>query len=404
MRASQALLCTLRADPKDAEVRSFALLVRAGYIHQLSAGIYTYGPLMRRVLRKIEAIIHEAHAEIGAQEILMPALQPRSLWEKSGRWRRYEEEKTFYQLKDSRERTFCLGPTHEEVVTDLASTMIRSGRQLPQIWYQVQTKFRDERRARSGLLRAREFLMKDAYAFDRDAEGMERTYERMRAIYQQIFARCGVSVLVVQADPGAIGSGKSEEFMAPAQAGEDEIVQLSEGAANIEWAQGQGVATSGQRIRAIEVGHIFQLGTRYTAALGATVAGAHQQEPLWMGCYGIGVSRLAQVIAEQRCDVRGLCWPEAIAPYRVHLLQSKPKDDAQTALALRVYEALRARSVEVLWDDRVMGMGAKLKDADLLGLPIRLVVGRAEGVEWCARQSGSPQILSLEEAVKRLEM
>ena len=258
----------------------------------------------------------------------MPALQTRELWEQSGRWARYQEEGILYQLKDSRGRELCLGPTHEEVVTELARIQIRSYKQLPQLVYQVQTKFRDERRSRSGLLRAREFIMKDAYSFDRDLSGLQQIYARMREAYQRIFSRCGARFIIQGADSGAMGGSVSEEFMALADCGEDVIQQ--------------------EERRAIEIGHIFQLGTRYAEPMRACFADETQTErPLWMGCYGIGVSRLAQVIVEQRCDERGICWPAQIAPYGVHLLQTKPGDQEQTALALRLEAELGKRGVEV---------------------------------------------------------
>src|SRR5687768_8140332 len=240
MRASQGLLHTLRTTPSgiDAEQeRSFAWMVRAGFIHRVTAGVYTYGPLMVRVLRKIETILREEHEAVGGQEILMPALQPASLWEESGRWARYTEEGILYRLQDGRGRSMCLGPTHEEVVTDFARSVLRSHKQLPQLLFQIQTKFRDERRPRAGLLRAREFIMKDAYSFDVDRDAMERSYAAMRGVYHDIFRRCGLTVMSVDADSGAIGGTVSEEYMVLSELGEDTVV-ISDGGrgANIERA------------------------------------------------------------------------------------------------------------------------------------------------------------------------
>jgi prolyl-tRNA synthetase len=387
-------LHTLRTTPSgiDAErERSYAWLVRAGFIHQLTAGVYTYGPLIVRVLRKIEAIIREEHEAVGGQEILMPALQPATLWEESGRLARYTEEGILYRLEDRRGRAMCLGPTHEEVVTDFARSVLRSHKQLPQLFFQIQTKFRDERRPRAGLLRAREFIMKDAYSFDSDRAGMERSYATMRRVYSRIFERCGLTVMPVEADSGVIGGSISEEFMVLSDLGEDTIVLADGRAANIERGD-----APGERRKAIEVGHIFQLGLRYSDAMKATFADEQQeQRSFWMGCYGIGVTRVVQAIVDQRSE---MIWPRAIAPYQVHLIQTRRDDPAQTALAERIDRAVP----EMLWDDRELSAGAKLADADLLGLPIRIVVGRgaSEGeVELLDRAIGAVKQLRVEEAI-----
>ncbi|MFK7695977.1 proline--tRNA ligase [Paenibacillus sp. HJGM_3] len=421
MRQKTWFMPIQREVPAEAEAASHRLLLRAGFIRQLAAGVYTYLPMGRRVLRKLETIIREELDRIGAQELLMPALQPAELWEQSGRLELYGPE--LIRLQDRHGRAFALGPTHEEIVTALAGAELRSYRRLPLLVYQIQTKFRDEPRPRFGLLRGREFLMKDAYSFHAEADTLHETYEHVRQAYGSIFTRVGLRFRAIEADNGAIGGeGGSHEFVALADIGEDTVVTCSECdyAANLEklaMEQERDVQAGDpcprctgrlQFSNGIEIAHVFKLGTRYSEPLQARVADASGVErPHLMGCYGIGVSRLLATIVEQHHDADGIVWPAGVAPYHVHLvpLQTKPGADAWE-LAHTLYERLQAAGVEVLLDDREERPGVKLKDADLIGLPVRIVIGRgaADGrVEWKARADAETMELSIDEVIRRLD-
>ncbi|WP_438431261.1 proline--tRNA ligase [Gorillibacterium sp. sgz500922] len=384
-RQSEGWIPTLKEAPADSEAKSHRLLLRAGYIRQLAAGVYTYLPLGLRVLRKLEAIVREEMDAAGAQEILMPTLQPLELWEESGRASAYGPE--LVRLADRNGRGFALGPTHEEVVTALIRQDLTSYRQLPVTLYQIHTKYRDERRPRYGLLRCREFRMKDAYSFHADEAGLEETYGRMRFAYETIFRRIGLQALAVEADSGPIGGeGGSHEFMALAESGEDTLLVCPACGygANVEAAEGRTAADACPRCgkplsatRGIEVGHVFKLGTKYSAAMNALAVGADgKQRPVLMGCYGIGVSRLLAAVAEQHADDAGLNWPAAVAPYQIHLLLLAPRDEEQRELAEQVSSELELAGYEVLLDDREERPGVKFHDADLIGLPLRLTVGK----------------------------
>ena len=569
MRISQQLFVTLREEPADAEVRSHALMARAGFLLKLAAGIYVYGPMMWRVLSKIESLVRQEHDRDGCQEMLMPAMQPQELWKESGRWERYVQDGILFHLHDRKKAALCLGPTHEEVVTTFVRRFVQSHKQLPFILYQIQTKFRDEIRPRFGLMRGREFIMKDAYSFDATPEGMKESYAKMREIYRRIFSRCGLRFTPVEADPGAIGGSGSEEFMVDAETGEDAIAvcratgyaanvekatsripappeppeqvamhkeptpgarscedllrlfpdlpigrmlktvlyrvatadeertvavmcrgdrELNEvkllnhlGALHLELADEklvraatgaepgfagpiglaedvrlladrsvegvQGFLCGGNEndthyldvwfgrdleqpetgdfgmvqegdetedgkgrieiTRGIEVGHIFQLGTKYSEAMSATFADESQKlQPMWMGCYGIGVSRVAAAAIEQNHDDNGMIWPLPIAPYSVLLVQMKVGNTDQDALADELHRTLESEGIDVLWDDRPkVSPGAKFKDADLVGIPLRIVIGRDAGerrVEWKPRSGGEAALLSAEEALDRV--
>ncbi|MEB3300754.1 MAG: proline--tRNA ligase [Cyanobacteriota bacterium] len=575
MRVSRMLLVTLRDEPAEAEIVSHKLLLRAGFIRRVSAGIYAYLPLMWRVLQKISAIVREEMDTIGSLETLLPQLQPAELWERSGRWAGYTAgEGIMFHLRDRQGRELGLGPTHEEVVTALAGDLLRSYRQLPVCLYQIQSKFRDEIRPRFGLMRGREFIMKDAYSFHADEECLRQTYAQMDRAYRRIFRRCGLRTVAVEADSGAIGGSASQEFMVTAEAGEDLILASPDGcyAANQERAVslppealpladqpcselstpaqatiadlcdangfhpsqivkvllmlarfaegppqpvlislrgdqqlnlvklsnalqarvvGQGAllqivpiepdhltseglsplpfgslgphleeaafqgaktwsprllrladatatelacfvcganrkdvhlvgatwaelkampealdlreAQSGDRClhdpsqqleaaRGIEVGHIFQLGRKYSQALAATFTTEKgEEEPLWMGCYGIGVSRLAQAAVEQLHDGQGICWPVSIAPFEVLVVIANTQDQTQLAVAESLYDNLCQSGLQTLLDDRQERAGVKFKDADLLGIPYRVVVGRGAAggmVEVVVRRGG----------------
>lgn len=562
MRQSRLFTNTLREAPTEAEVASHRLLLRAGFIRQLAAGIYTYMPLGRRVLRNIERILRDELERAGAQELLMPALQPAELWKESGRYNDYGPE--LIRLTDRHQREFALGPTHEEVITTLVKNEINSYRRLSVTLYQIQTKFRDELRPRSGLLRGREFLMKDAYSFDSSWEGLDRSYQTMYKTYHRIFERCGLTFRAVEADAGTIGGeGGTHEFMALADIGEDVVAICSHCgyAANIEKATSReeqsgcgggiipgyeklhtpgvhtieqlthslqirpievmktliyladgkpvavlvrgdhevneikvknalgadtlaladaettsevtgaavgfagpiglvipllvdeavarmecGIAGANESefhvknvvpgrdfsverigdfrnvkedescsrcvdgklrfVKGIEVGHVFKLGTKYSEALGARYLDANGREQLMiMGCYGIGVSRIVSAIVEQHYDERGIVWPAAVAPYQVHLIPVFIKDETQRKVAEELYDALQKSGIDVLLDDRDERLGVKFNDSDLIGLPIRIVIGRNAiygNVEYIERRGNDKQLLSVEETIMRI--
>ena len=593
MRLSQMLFVTLREDPAEAEIPSHKLLLRAGYIRRIGSGIYAYLPLMWRVLQKISQIVREEMNAAGAQECLLPQIQPAELWRESGRWDTYTQaEGIMFALTDRQERELGLGPTHEEVITTIARDMIRSYRQLPLQLYQIQTKFRDEIRPRFGLMRGREFIMKDNYSFDADEEGLKKTYQKMYQAYCNTFRRAGLAFRAVDADAGAIGgSGGSQEFMVLAEAGEDEVLYTEDGqyAANVEkavslptdaepslmtyekretpatetiakvceflncsptqlvknvlyqavydngmtvlvlvsirgdqevnevklqneltkcgehygaktvldltvpdaasqqkWAANPlplgyiapditddyirptkqvhpkflrlvdqtavdlknfvtGANQSGyhvvganwgeqfnlpqvvdvrkakagdrsiqaphqtlQSARGIEVGHIFQLGTKYSQPLGATYTNEQGEEvPLVMGCYGLGVSRLAQAAVEQSYDQNGIIWPVAIAPYQVMITIPNVADTQQVKVAEQLYNQLNQAGIETLLDDRDERAGVKFKDADLIGIPYRIVTGRSlqsgkvEVVERARRESHEISLAEVTSTLKQ---
>ena len=540
MRWSQSFIPTLREDPADAEAVSHRLMVRAGLVRQLAAGIYVYLPLGQRVIDKVTAIIREEMNRIGGQEVTMPMLHPAEIWRESGRWGAIGGE--MFRLKDRNQRDLCLGMTHEEVIAWVASKEIRSYRDLPRIWYQIQTKARDEARPRSGVLRTREFLMKDSYTLDMDEAGLATAYDAHKEAYRRIFDRCEISYMVVESDPGMMGGSGSHEFMAPSAAGEDEVALCAKCgyAANVELARGipsppdfpdwkrEEVATPDARTipevcallrippaltiksllcvakggpvlalirgdqtlhekklarlveefrpahpdevrtilgagtgsvgpvgasvalvaddslkdgvyvvganrdgyhlrgvrpgqdfqprfadlhvvqsgegcgqcgaplvveRVIEVGNIFKLGTKYSVPLKAMFLDESGQErPIVMGSYGIGPARIAAAAIEQRHDVDGIVWPWSIAPLQVHVLPVNVKDRTQMAAAEELYGELQREGYEVLLDDRDERPGVKFKDADLIGLPIRVTVGTGfakQGVvEVRSRRSG----------------
>ncbi len=593
MRLSQMLFVTLREDPAEAEIPSHKLLLRAGYIRRIGSGIYAYLPLMWRVLQKVSQIVREEMNATGAQECLLPQLQPSELWRESGRWDTYTQaEGIMFALKDRQERELGLGPTHEEVITTVAKEMIRSYRQLPLHLYQIQTKFRDEIRPRFGLMRGREFIMKDGYSFHVDEESLKKTYQDMHNAYSNMLRRSGLSFRAVQADSGAIGGSGSQEFMVLAEAGEDEVLYTEDGqyAANVEkavslpadaetspfnsyekretpgtetieklcqflkcsptqvvknvlyqavydngmtvlvlvsirgdqevnevklqneltnlgknyggktllaltvpdaeaqqkWAakslplgyiapdigddyissQKQvaakflrlvdktavelknfvtGSNESGyhvvganwgdqfklpeivvdirkarpgdraihnpaqtlQSARGIEVGHIFQLGIKYSKAMGATYTNEQGEEvPLVMGCYGVGVSRLAQAAVEQSYDKDGIIWPVAIAPYHVIICVPNISDTEQMDAAEKLYTQLNQAGIETLLDDRNERAGVKFKDADLIGIPYRIVTGKAlksGKVEVVERANHKAQEIAVDEVVPTIK-
>lgn len=567
MKLSKMHLKTLREVPSEAELPSHVLLLRTGMIRKLVSGVYGFMPLGWRTLKKIEDIVRDEMDKTGAQEILMSAIQPSELWQESGRWFAYGPE--LWRLKDRHGREFCLGPTHEEIFTDIIRNDVSSYRQLPLNLYQIQTKYRDEARPRFGLMRSREFIMKDAYSFDRDQEGLDKSYQEMYEAYEKIFTRCGLTFRPVEADTGAIGGSNSHEFTAISEVGESEIAycehchmaatteraevtdaapqddiemlplekKLTPGTKTIEdvanflgldkkqtikallfvkyddegnkdgyvaafvrgdrelneiklvnalgipehaiefadesemsqatgcvggftgpmglhdctivvdselpglknmcagaceedhhyinmnygrdyegdiiadiktLLEGDPCPVCGAPVkhaRGIEVGQVFKLGTKYSEAMGAYYKDENQEEkPIVMGCYGIGVSRTMAAIVEQHHDENGIIWPMSVAPYHVIISLVKPGDETQANVAEDIYEQLCAAGVEVMLDDRDERPGVKFKDADLLGIPVRITVGRgaADGVvEYKLRRDAEKEELPVAEAIAK---
>jgi prolyl-tRNA synthetase len=560
MKQSMTLIPTLREVPSDAEVKSHQLLLRAGFIRQNASGVYTYMPLGRKVLQKVEGIIREEMNNAGAAELFMPALQQAELWQESGRWYSYGPE--LMRLRDRHDREFALGATHEEVITSLVRDEVKSYKRLPLTLYQIQTKFRDEKRPRFGLLRGREFIMKDAYSFHATQESLDEVYSRLFQAYSNVFKRCGLNFRAVIADSGAMGGKDTHEFMVLSEIGEDTIAysDTSEFAANIEMAPVTAVyERSGEEARklekvhtenkktieevsnylqvsdqdciksllykvddrhvlvlvrgdhevndiklknyfeasvveladanttkevlgcsvgslgpvgvenmevvadnaveaivngvcganeedyhyknvnpnrdfkvsayadfrfikegdpspdglgtivfakGIEVGHVFKLGTRYSEAMNAVFLDENgRTQPMIMGCYGIGVSRTMAAVAEQFNDENGLVWPSNISPFDVHLIAVNMKDGDQSALAEELYSHLKASGLDVLFDDRQERPGVKFADSDLIGLPVRITVGKkaSEGiVEIKVRRNGEMQEVHKDELAETL--
>jgi prolyl-tRNA synthetase len=413
MKWSESLIPTLKEVPAEAEALSHKLMLRAGLIRKLISGVYSYLPLGLKVIEKVEYIIRQQMDSLGAQEVLLPALQPADLWKDSGRYK--EIGKVMVQFIDRRNKEMVLGPTHEEVITDLVKKDIKSYRQLPVILYQIQTKFRDEPRPRFGVLRSCEFIMKDAYSFDKDVAGLNQNYLRMHNAYCKIFQDCGLKFVVVEADPGIMGGDISHEFMVLADKGEDLISYCSECGygrsyvdkvdANKRCPRCKGRLSLRQ---AIEIGHIFKLGTKYSEPLGATFLNKNGQvTPIIMGCYGIGVNRIVAAVIEQNHDKNGIIWPSNISPYQVVALLINTSHKASREYAGLLYNRLRNRKVNILLDDRDERAGVKFKDADLIGIPIQLVIGeknlKAGKVEIKIRRTGEIIKVRKEEIIKKIE-
>ena len=387
---SKIFIPTLKDSPQDAEVISHQLMLRAGMIRKVSSGIYTWLPLGLKVLRKIENIVREEMDQSGAQEVLMPMVHPKELWEETKRWEKMGPE--LLRFKDRHDRDFCLGPTHEEVITDLVRNNVKSYKELPLNIYQIQTKFRDEIRPRYGVMRGREFLMKDSYSFNIDEASLQETYLLMRNTYKKILERIGLEYKIVKADSGAIGGDASEEFHVLAENGEDTIAisDASEFAINTELLlnEGEDISTlegkpspDGNGVieikKGIEVGHIFQLGKIYTELMKVNVLNQEGKAvDLFMGCYGIGVSRLVAAAIEQNNDDKGILWPESIAPYEVNIVAiGYTKEPKIADAANNLSEQLQSMGYEVIVDDRKDGYGTKMKDAELIGIPVNIIIG-----------------------------
>jgi prolyl-tRNA synthetase len=435
MRLSAYFLPTLKENPNEAQIVSHRLMLRAGMIRQTSAGIYAWLPLGFRVLKKIEQIVREEQDAAGAQELLMPTIQPAELWKESGRYDDYGKE--MLRIKDRHDREMLFGPTNEEVITDIFRSAVKSYRDLPRNLYHIQWKFRDEIRPRFGVMRGREFLMKDAYSFDIDSASARRSYQKMFLAYLRTFARLGMKAIPMQADTGPIGGDLSHEFIILAETGEsgvfcdkewldlnvlesapgfdDDLGPFFEKYTNIYAAteEKHDPATSPLtpeelvNARGIEVGHIFYFGTKYSAPLGAVVAGpGGEQITVEMGSYGIGVSRLVGAIIEASHDDAGIIWPESVAPFKVGLINLKTGDAECDRVCEELYRDLNAAGVEVLYDDRNERPGAKFADMDLIGVPWHLTIGprglKNGVVELKHRATGEREELSREAAFAKL--
>ncbi|MFB3149097.1 MAG: proline--tRNA ligase [Alphaproteobacteria bacterium] len=427
MHLSAYFLPTLKETPAEAQIVSHRLMLRAGMIRQSSAGIYSWLPLGLRVLQNIIRIVREEQDAAGCQEILMPTIQPAELWEESGRYDGYGKE--MLRITDRHKREMLYGPTNEELITDIFRHLIKSYRDLPKNLYQIQWKFRDEIRPRFGVMRGREFLMKDNYSFDLDFDGAKRSYDNMYVTYLKTFQRLGLTAIPVRADPGAIGGDMSHEFQILAETGESEIfydatfdeLRAKGEQPDIETLRSLYAATDDEHdpaacplpddrlrtARGIEVGHIFYFGTKYSAPMGAVVTGADGESiTVEMGSYGIGISRLAGAIIEASHDDAGMIWPESVAPFKVGLINLRVGDKGCDGVCSDLYAKLRRAGVEVLYDDRDERPGVKFATMDLIGLPYQLIVGprgvKQGVVELKRRQGGEAEELSAESALARL--
>lgn len=377
MRWTESFISTLKEAPEAAESLSHKLMLRAGLIRMLVSGVYSYLPLGLKVLRNIENIVRDEMDKAGAQEVLLPGLQPQELWVKSGRDEQMGE--TMIRFTDRRGRKLCLGPTHEEVITDLVKSQVRSYKQLPVTLYQIQTKYRDELRPRFGVMRACEFIMKDAYSFDTDESGLDKNYHKMFSAYEKIFKRCGLSFLSTQADCGVMGGDESCEFMVCAESGEDKVA-ICPGCNFAKIAEDSLVDCPNCKKKletktVIEIGHIFKLGTKYSKTLEAVfTAKSGEMRPIVMGCYGIGVSRLIAAIIEQNYDINGIIWPREVSPYDLLIIPLNMEHSGIKELAFKLYEGLSGE-FNVLLDDRDERAGTKFKDADLIGIPLKIIIG-----------------------------
>ena len=378
MQLSKYPLITYKETPVDAELTSHQLMLRAGLIKKLASGLFSWMPIGLKVLRKIEHIVREEMDRSGAYEVSMPAIQPADLWQETGRWEAYGN--LLLKMEDRQGRLFCFGPTHEEVITDIVRNELKTYRQMPVNFYQIQTKFRDEIRPRFGVMRAREFLMKDAYSFHLDQPSLDLEYENMGATYNTIFTRLGLDFRKVRADSGEIGGSVSHEYHVLADSGEDEIGYCDEEdyAANVEMIEGDTAPNGGKLsfTRGIEVGHIFQLGDKYSKSMNCTVLNDKGDSiyPL-MGCYGIGISRIMASSIEQNHDESGIIWPQPLAPFQIIIIAlNKNTEDTTLTKSRKIYHQLKESGYEVLLDDRNERAGVKFADADLLGIPKRLIV------------------------------
>ena len=435
MRLTRAFLPTLKETPAEAQIASHRLMLRAGLIRQTSAGIYAWLPAGLRVLRRVEQIVREEQDRAGAQEILMPTIQPAELWRESGRYDDYGKE--MLRIRDRHEREMLFGPTNEEMVTDIFKQFAKSYRDLPRNLYHIQWKFRDEVRPRFGVMRGREFLMKDAYSFDLTKEAAQHSYRQMFLAYLRTFARMGLKAIPMRADTGPIGGNLSHEFIILAETGESQVFVSrdllerdvlaeapdydSDLTAQVDFWTSHYAATEemhdeaawaalaeDKRVsaRGIEVGHIFYFGTKYSAAMGMAVTGPDGQQVVpEMGSYGIGVSRLVGALIEANHDDAGIKWPDAVAPWAAAILNLRPGDGPTDTLCETLYARLGVE--HAVYDDRAVRAGEKFADADLMGFPWQAIIGprgaAAGRVELKRRMTGEREEVSIEDAITRIK-
>ena len=420
MYFSKLFVPTTRQDPSDAELISHKLMVRSGMIKKTAAGIYNWLPLGYKVLKKVENIVRKNLDNFGAQEILMPMVQPAELWKESLRFDQYGKE--LLKFKDRSDRDFVLGPTHEEIICEIFRSYPISYKELPINLYQIQTKFRDEIRPRFGVMRCREFLMKDAYSFDIDEKGMEKSYENMKDAYVSIFNDIGLDYRIVKADAGNIGGDVSEEFHIIADSGEDllAISDSSDFAANVEVLEyekdpseldGEPSPDGKGKLmikRGIEVGHIFQLGQKYSEKMSVSIKDSSGKGiDVFMGCYGVGVSRIVAAAIEQNHDDKGIIWPYAIAPFHVNVICLDPKKEEVLKDCGSVYQIIKDAGHDVLLDDRDIRAGQKFIDNEILGIPYSIVIGpknfSKNSFEFVSRKTNEMLDLNIDEIKQRLE-
>ncbi|MAU98459.1 MAG: proline--tRNA ligase [Fulvimarina sp.] len=438
MRLSRYFLPILKENPKEAEIVSHRLMLRAGMIRQQAAGIYSFLPLGKRVLDKVCAIVREEQDRSGAVELLMPTIQSADLWRESGRYDAYGKE--MLRIEDRHERELLFGPTNEEMVTDIFRSSVRSYKDLPLNLYHIQWKFRDEVRPRFGVMRSREFLMKDAYSFDLDFDAAQTAYHRMFVAYLRTFTRCGMKAIPMRADTGPIGGNLSHEFIILASTGESEVfchrdyLDLAVPGEEIDFSDAASLAAIVENwtkpyaatdemhdtaawdalpdadkvaARGIEVGHIFYFGTKYSEAMNAVVTGPDGKDvPVHMGSYGIGPSRLVAAIIEASHDEAGIVWPKSVAPFDVGLINMKPGDAECDAACETLYAELGRAGYDVLYDDQDSRAGAKFASMDLIGLPLQVIVGprgaKAGEAEVKVRATGERETVPLSSVVARV--
>ena len=407
---------TNKQAPHDSDSANARLLIQGGFIDQLSAGVYTFLPLGLRVLNKIKNIIRQEINKLEAQELLMPALTPKDNWLTTGRW---DEIDVLFKLQGVNNKDYALGSTHEEIITPLVKKFVKSYKDLPLAVYQIQDKFRNEPRAKSGLLRGREFSMKDLYSFHLTLEDLDDFYQKTTDAYFKIFQRLNLPVILAEASGGAF-SKYSHEFQTPTESGEDTIFvcdqcQYAQNLEISEYKDGdQCPKCSGvmHQVKAIEVGNIFKLKTRFTEAFKfKTIGSDGKEQDVFMGCYGMGPSRIMGSIVEVHHDEQGIIWPLEIAPYQIHLISLSVKDETVNQNILKetekIYKALEDQGIEVFWDDRSVSAGGKFADADLIGLPLRLVISEKtlakNSVEWKERTEKENQLIELDKIIKSVE-
>lgn len=418
MRQSRLFTRTSKNVPHDSDSVNARLLTQAGFVHQEMAGVYSWLPLGLRVLHKVENIVRDELDKIGAQEILMSALQPKENWDTSGRW---DSVDVLFKIPSQTGKVYGLGPTHEEIVTPLVKSFLNSYKDLPIAVYQIQSKFRDELRAKSGVLRGREFGMKDLYSFHATTEDFDAYYHKVLETYLTIFSRCGVQAKVVEASGGSFTKKFSHEFQVLTPAGEDKILTSATGtfAQNSEIAtlkEGDKNPENGETLEiktGVEVGNIFDLGTKFSDAFDVGFNDENgERKTAVMGCYGIGTTRLVGTIVEASHDEKGMIWPISVAPFHVHLISLKSKDENVqsriNSIAQEMYDGMWSQGIEVLWDDReAITPGGKFADADLIGLPLRLIVSektlKEDAVEWKMRNAEEARLVKIEDVVEMVK-